>query len=247
MWYHSLNCGFRTRISGETDFPCIYDERVGLVRSYIKPESKLDFNEYVEAIKTGRSYVTDGNSHIINFAVNNIETGTQNSELKIDKPQSVTISAKAAAWLPEQQDEEGKKIRDTKTVDQPYWHIERARIGNSRTVGVELIVNGFPVDTAFIVADGKWKDVKFNYTAKASCWIALRVKYSSHTNPFFVVMNNKPVAIKQSAEWCGKAVDQCWKMKQGLIRQEERNAARLAYDKAKAVYRKIITGIGLKK
>jgi FPC/CPF motif-containing protein YcgG len=24
IWYHTLNAGFRTRISGETDFPCIY-------------------------------------------------------------------------------------------------------------------------------------------------------------------------------------------------------------------------------
>ena len=28
IWYHTLNVGFRTRISGETDFPCIYDGRV---------------------------------------------------------------------------------------------------------------------------------------------------------------------------------------------------------------------------
>ena len=36
IWYHTLNCGFRTRISGETDFPCIYGERVGLGRSYVQ-------------------------------------------------------------------------------------------------------------------------------------------------------------------------------------------------------------------
>ncbi|HWE38042.1 MAG TPA: CehA/McbA family metallohydrolase, partial [Isosphaeraceae bacterium] len=30
VWYHTLNCGYRARISGETDFPCIYGERVGL-------------------------------------------------------------------------------------------------------------------------------------------------------------------------------------------------------------------------
>ena len=29
IWYHTLNVGFRTRIAGETDFPCIYDGRVG--------------------------------------------------------------------------------------------------------------------------------------------------------------------------------------------------------------------------
>jgi hypothetical protein len=35
IWYHTLNCGFRTRLSGEIDFPCIYGERVGLGRSCV--------------------------------------------------------------------------------------------------------------------------------------------------------------------------------------------------------------------
>ena len=61
MWYHTLNCGFTTRLSGETDFPCIFDERVGMARSYFKPEGKLSYDSYVDAIKKGRSYVSDGN------------------------------------------------------------------------------------------------------------------------------------------------------------------------------------------
>ena len=27
IWYHTLNCGYTCRISGETDFPCIYGEQ----------------------------------------------------------------------------------------------------------------------------------------------------------------------------------------------------------------------------
>jgi hypothetical protein len=36
IWYHTLNCGYTCRISGETDFPCIYGDRVGLGRVYVK-------------------------------------------------------------------------------------------------------------------------------------------------------------------------------------------------------------------
>ncbi len=36
VWYHTLNCGYRTRISGETDFPCLFGERVGVGRSYVR-------------------------------------------------------------------------------------------------------------------------------------------------------------------------------------------------------------------
>ncbi|MDH4297982.1 MAG: CehA/McbA family metallohydrolase, partial [Cyclobacteriaceae bacterium] len=71
MWYHTLNCGFRTRISGETDFPCISDERVGRARIYAKLD-KLDFPGYMDAIKKGKSYVSDGFSHLIDFKVNSI-------------------------------------------------------------------------------------------------------------------------------------------------------------------------------
>ena len=34
IWYHTLNCGYTARISGETDFPCIYGERA-------RPRSRL--------------------------------------------------------------------------------------------------------------------------------------------------------------------------------------------------------------
>ncbi len=42
VWYHTLNCGMTTRISGETDFPCIYGERVGLGRIYVKLDDGQD-------------------------------------------------------------------------------------------------------------------------------------------------------------------------------------------------------------
>ena len=59
IWYHTLNCGYRARISGETDFPCIYGERVGLGRVYVKlADGQLDFDRWCEGIKQGRSYVS---------------------------------------------------------------------------------------------------------------------------------------------------------------------------------------------
>src|SRR5262249_38662540 len=74
MWYHTLNAGFRVRASGETDFPCIYGERVGIGRAYAKLDGKkVDFDRWVDAIRAGRSYVSDGKSHLIDFKVNDLE------------------------------------------------------------------------------------------------------------------------------------------------------------------------------
>ena len=35
-WYHMMNCGFRMALVGETDYPCITDERMGVGRSYVR-------------------------------------------------------------------------------------------------------------------------------------------------------------------------------------------------------------------
>ena len=240
MWYHTLNCGFRTRLSGETDFPCIFDERVGLARSYFKPEGALSYETYLAALKKGASYVSEGHSHIIDFAVNGKKSGEGNSELEMKTTALVSVTARVAANLPVEADEEAKSIAVRSLTEQPYWHIERSRIGSSRKVRVELILNGQAVDSSELVADGKWQDVKFNYTIDHSSWVALRIYPSSHTNPVFIIVNKKPVCENKSAAWCRQVVDQCWRMKQGNIRDSEKTAAAAMYDKARAVYDDLI-------
>ncbi|PHS01126.1 MAG: hypothetical protein COA78_23145, partial [Blastopirellula sp.] len=74
IWYHTLNCGYTCRISGETDFPCIYGDRVGLGRSYVKMDAddEFTFDKWAEGIKNGRSYVSDGFSHLYDFKINDL-------------------------------------------------------------------------------------------------------------------------------------------------------------------------------
>ena len=136
--------------------------------------------------KDGR-YISEGNSHIINFSVNGLEAGTNESRLNLKGKESVKITARVVANLSEQQDQSGAAIAQSALTEQPYWSIERARIGTTRKVRVELLVNGESVDTTEIIADGKWKDVSFNYAINRSSWVALRVYPSSHTNPVFVL------------------------------------------------------------
>lgn len=240
MWYHTLNSGFTPRLSGETDFPCIFDERVGLGRSYFKPEGGLTYDNYIASIKSGRSYVTEGSSHIIDFFVNDVEMGVKDSRLQLKKPGMVKISAKAVSNVPEVQTEAGKAIARSALVVQPYWHIERARIGTTRNVPVELIVNGVPVDTIVLKGDGNWTDIKFQYMVQRSSWIALRILGSVHTNPIFVIVDGKPIAEKKSLEWCIQSLDQCWKMKQNNIRADERSTAKEAYDASRRTYETIL-------
>lgn len=240
MWYHTLNCGFKIPISGETDFPCISDERVGRARIYAQLDNGLDFDKYMEALLAGRSYVSDGYAHLIDFEVNNLALGTQESTLKLSGKTDLKIKANAAAFLKEEQDEIGAAIASFYPYQSPYWHIERSRIDTTRKVAVELIVNGFPVAQKEIEANGNWNELQFDYKIEKSSWLALRVHPSAHTNPIYVEIDGKPIAEKASAEWCRATVDQCWKQKQANIRETERAAAQKAYDHARAVYDAII-------
>ena len=249
MWYHTLNCGYRTRGSGETDFPCIYGERVGLGRSYIKMDGKLDYDTWCQGIRDGRNYVSDGRSHLIDFKVDNVSLGENGSELKLDQPGTVTVKAKVAAYLKEEPEfapsAPGKppvKIHDLPYDQKPYWNIERSRIGESREVPVEVIVNGIPVARRTIVADGKLQDMEFpGIKITQSSWVALRILPSSHTNPIFVIVGDKPIrASKRSAEWCLKGVEKCWSQKKNKIAPGEMKDAEAAYEHARVAYRKIL-------
>lgn len=243
MWYQTLNCGFRTRASGETDFPCIYGERVGQGRSYVKLDGKLEFDQWCEGIRRGRNYVGDGRSHLMEFKVNDLAMGEKGSELRLASPTNVHVTAKVAALLDERPN---RTIKNRPYEEQPYWHIERARVGDTREVPVEVIVNGYPVARQNLVADGKQRDVAFDVKIERSSWVALRILPSSHTNPVFVLVGDKPIrASRRSAEWCLKSVDQCWSQKQRVIKADEMEDAKNAYEHARQAYRRILAECGV--
>jgi hypothetical protein len=242
IWYHTLNCGYRAKISGETDFPCIYGERVGIGRVYVKlDDGKLDFDRWCEGVKLGRSYVSDGRSHLIDFKVDDRGLGEQGGELKLDAPKTVKVTARVAAYLPAEQTARAKAIQRSRLDQKPYWEVERARIGASRKVPLEVVLNGFPAAKREIVADGTIQEVSFEVPIEKSSWLALRIYPTSHTNPIFVTVAGKPIrASKKSAEWCLKGVDQCWSRKERNIRPAEIDDAKAAYDAARQAYKKIM-------
>ena len=241
IWYHTLNSGYTARISGETDFPCIYGDRVGLGRAYVKlaEDQPLNFDSWIAGIRDGRSYCCDGLSHLVDFEINGLGVGEPGdggrpSVLAVKQGQPLKVSVKTAALLAEQPRED---IRRRPLDEKPYWHVERARVGETRRVPVELIVNGQVVETREVQADGSMVDLEFDYTPTISSWVAIRIFPSSHTNPIFVELDGAPIrASKRSAQWCLDAVDVCWNAKQSQIRPEERTEAAAAYQKAREIY-----------
>lgn len=245
IWYHTLNCGFDTRISGETDFPCIYGDRVGLGRSYVKLPSrrKVDFDDWIHGIRDGRSYVGDGRSHLFDFTINGLGVGEKTKQGKASylhvsdgEPLNITVNASALV-----DDIENTDLRNRPYGQKPYWHIERARKPGTQLVPVELIVNGESVETQEIEALGDISQLTFDYQPEKSSWVALRILGACHTNPIFVIVDNQPIrASKASAEWCRQAVEVCWNAKKGRISPDEIGDAKAAWDHARKVYDQIL-------
>src|SRR4029077_3457863 len=92
-WYHVMNCGFPLKASGETDFPCVSQSRVGQGRVYVQlgKVERIDFGAWCEGLARGRSYVSDGYAHALQFSVNDQPAA---SRIMLDQPNKVTVKAK---------------------------------------------------------------------------------------------------------------------------------------------------------
>jgi hypothetical protein len=243
-WYHMLNCGFRLAMIGETDFPCISGERVGVGRSYVRldrrPIGDEGYEAWIQNLRNGRLYCGDGRSHFLEFAVNGHMSGDADLELAV--PGTIKIEALVAARLEPEITPDTEGIRRQKMqVGMWGWHLEQARIGNTREVAVELVVNGVAADRKAIMADGTPRSINLQTAISRSSWVALRIMPSGHTYPVLTRVGGKPIrASKRSAQWCRASVDRIWEVKSPFMRESERPAAAEAFDHARKTYDTII-------
>lgn len=245
FWYHLLNSGFQIPMIGETDSPYL-GSRPGMGRTYVKlqrnPIGDNGYDEWVEGIKSGRLYFGDGRSHLLDFRVNAHLLGE--GPLELSSPAAVVFSAKVAAWLDDTPIDPDADLRPygVSGGGYPYWHLERARIGTTRSVPLELVVNGRAVERREVRADGELRDVSFTIDIQKSSWVALRILPSVHTAPIFVRIAGQPVrASKRSAQWCLDFIEALWSQTAYRLREGERTDAAEAWDHARSVYRKIIS------
>jgi len=235
------------------------------------PNSAVSYQGILDAIDAGNSYVSDGRSHLMNFKVEGQSPSRRvGTEIKLPAPTTVSVTATVTALLPVEPETievlgttyplesqktvyepmpEPKRIRISSLPvtgvswrNIPWWHLERARIGDTRKVAVEVVMNGKPVVTKEIVADGKPQDLEFSIPIKQSSWIALRILGASHTNPAFVLVDKMPIRpSRASVEWDIKALQQAFEVKRNGWRPADYDQAKAAYDYAFEVYRQVLS------
>jgi hypothetical protein len=222
-WYHIMNCGFPLKASGETDFPCISGSRVGQGRIYVHlgKIDHVDFGDWCRGIAQGRSYISDGYAHALEFTVNDKAPGY--GDVMLESPGTITAKAKVAF-----------------ASVTPLGTSVGGNLPSGTTRLVELVVNGRPVASKEVPADDKVHEVTFETPITQSSWIALRQFPQMHTNPVNVMVGGKPMrASRKSALWCVGVIEQLWRVRGSGIAEHEREEARQTFLKAIDVYRKI--------
>lgn len=244
-WYHLMNCGFPIKLSGETDFPCMSSRRVGQGRVYVQlgKVSRLDFGDWCRGIAAGKSYVSDGFAHALDFSVEGQRPGFGDVKLQARGKVKVKATVAFAPATPigvaygNVMPAAGRRIvGDTVNLHAPR-SMDYVNGGKRK---VEIVVNGEAVASVDVPADGQSHDVEFPVNISQSSWVALRHFPQLHTNPVNVIVAGKPIrASADSARWCLDVIDQLWKFRSQRISEKERLAARAAYDRAEAKFRKI--------
>jgi hypothetical protein len=244
-WYQVLNCGFPLKAGGETDFPCMSSRSVGQGRTYIRlgQIEKLDYTGWCEGLRAGRSYISDGYAHAVDFQVNGVRPG--GGDVKLAERGRVKITARVAfaEELPLAVAYGGitppagrRLIGDTVDLHGPRYE-QMVRGGRKL---VEIVANGEVVASQEVAADGKVHELQFDVLISRSSWLALRQFPQLHTNPVNVLIADRPIrAAKASAQWCLDVIDLLWKNREQRIAENERAEARAAYDRAIERYRQI--------
>ena len=225
-WYHIMNCGFPLKVSGETDFPCVSGGRVGEGRVYVQMGKidRIDYSAWCEGVARGRSYVSDGYAHPLQFTVNGKMPG---GEVALDAAATVSVKAKVAFAS--------------------EMLLRGAPGGGPLPTGprkVELIVNGLVAGTKEVPADNQEHDIAWDLKLDRSSWVAIRQFPQMHTNPVTVIVGGKPIrASRRSALWCIGMIEQLWRVRgtgpRPATASGELYEATKSFDRVLEQYRKI--------
>ncbi len=221
-WYHIMNCGFPLKASGETDFPCITGSRVGQGRVYVQmgKVDRIDFPDWCEGLAKGRSYVSDGYAHALQYTVEGKAAG---AKVNLAKPGNVAVKTRVAF-----------------AADPALGTANGAPTPSGKTRLVEVIVNGKAVAAKEVPADDKEHDLAFDVAIDRSSWVALRHFPQLHTNPVNVIVDGAPIrASRRSAQWCLGTIEQLWRTRSKAIAANEREEAERTFQNAIEIYRKI--------
>ena len=200
LWYRLLNCGLRIPATAGTD-KMNNRVSVGANRVYALIDGKFNYQSWIDALNTGRSFVS--NSPFIFCRVNDKIAG---DELHITGKKTLTIEAEMFSQLPVDRLEiivNGNVVAE-KIVKPGERHASLKFSYTPQKSGwIAARVHQFSQEFAF-------EGVSFLQRRDAGAGSTLLNRYYgtsrpettfAHTNPVYFIVNNKPIRSAQDAEY----------------------------------------------
>ena len=181
VYYKMLNCGIQLPLAAGTDFPCNNFEPLGTVRTYAHVNTNLSYNNWIEAIREGKTVISRlGDKEFLDLKVNGDQS--PGASIQFSDKQKVNIEV---AWNVEH-DAKGEIeiLCNGKVI---------AHAGGAPTPGKPLVLK------SSIVVD------------KSSWIAARRVsgnEYHTHTSPVYVYIGGENImASKEDAMYFVRWID----------------------------------------
>ncbi len=179
VWYRLLNTGFRIPAGAGTDAMTNYASLrgpLGTTRVYVKSALPLDYRRWLEGLRSGRTFVTNG--PLLTFAAEGTDIG---GEIRLERPRRVRFDVSLRSIVP---------------VD----HLEIVRNGE---VAARIPLGGSRsrIDTslALPVRESGW------YTLRAwserPAEPILDIHPFATTSPIYILLGNRPIRSRRDAEF----------------------------------------------
>ena len=186
-WYDMLNLGFRITPTAGSDYPCVAPRLPGQERFYTRVDGEFTYQNWLEGVRLGRTFVTTG--PLLELNINGRDIG---DTIHLKQGGSLTVEG-VLRYDPQ------------KSLLSPYFMEGYTDPDKSFPAGLQLVVNGRVVRSFPRTDDSGIVKFTIELDVNEASWIALRTidsllsVYSSqrrhstaHTAPIFVTVDGLP-------------------------------------------------------
>lgn len=219
LWYRLLNCGFRLPASAGTD--CFLNRirsRVpGGDRVYVRVPGGLDYKKWIEGLRAGHSFVTNG--PMLELTVNGRNVG---ETVRLGAAGTVGVKGKAVSQFPLSRVE---VVHNGRVV-------AKAKLSANRKTGL--------IDVRVKVPTSGWIAVRASGPNHID---APTPGLYAHTSPVYVDVADKPIDSRKDAAYFLKWIDRlslALRVRDRIPGDKNKRHVRNQLEAARAVYRKML-------
>ncbi|MBM4074630.1 MAG: hypothetical protein FJ267_03190 [Planctomycetes bacterium] len=219
LWHRLLNCGFRLPASAGTDcfLNRVPSRLPGADRVYVKLDGPLDYGRWIEGLREGRSFVTNG--PMLEFSIGKHQLG---DVIQLDSPKSFTANVKAKSHFP------------MSNVDIIYNGVVVATVPLSETKQEAT------AEIPITLNQSGWLGVRVSGPSHPDHPTG---SLNAHTSPIYIRVEGSPEGTKADAEYFLKWLDRlslAIRLRDRLPNEETRRHVENQFEAARKVYLKIV-------